>query len=65
MFAAGYRTASAGALDAVGTNGYVWSSSSSYAGSRCAGALYFHSGHVNPLYNNYRAYGFSVRCVQN
>ncbi|WP_288862127.1 hypothetical protein, partial [uncultured Alistipes sp.] len=63
--AAGYRTNSTGALSAVGTYGYVYSSSSYAAGNLRAGFLYFSSGGVYPLLGNLRAYGFPVRCVQN
>ncbi len=62
--AAGYRLNSSGALTNVGTNGYVWSSSSYYAGNNNAGYLNFNSGAVNPLNNANRANAFSVRCVQ-
>jgi len=62
--AAGYRTNSTGALTNVGTNGYVYSSSSYAAGDRNAGYLNFNSGNVNPLNGNNRANGFPVRCVQ-
>ncbi|WP_290176351.1 hypothetical protein, partial [uncultured Alistipes sp.] len=63
--ATGLRHREAGALNAVGTNGYAWSSSSYYAGIRGAGNLYFSSGSVNPLSSSIRANAFSVRCVQN
>ena len=63
--AAGCRDRSTGALTNVGTYGYYWSSSSYAAGNRNAGSLSFHSGAVYPLYYNYRAYAFSVRCVRN
>ncbi|MDE5624158.1 MAG: hypothetical protein K2I62_06075, partial [Alistipes sp.] len=62
--ATGYRTTSTGALNAVGTNGYSWSSSSYAAGNINAGNLNFNSGNVNPLNGNNRANGFPVRCVQ-
>ena len=62
--AAGYRTNSTGALTNVGTNGYVYSSSSYAAGDRNAGYLNFNSGNVNPLNNANRAAALSVRCVQ-
>ncbi len=62
--AAGNRNRETGALTNVGTNGYVWSSSSNYAGSNNAGNLNFNSSNVNPLNNTNRANGFSVRCVQ-
>ena len=63
--AAGYRASTTGALDAVGTEGVVWSSSSFAAGYRNAGNLWFRSGYVSPLLHSHRAYAFSVRCVQN
>jgi len=52
-------------LNAVGTNGYAWSSSSYAAGNLNAGNLNFNSGNVNPLNNANRAAALSVRCVQN
>ena len=52
-------------MNAVGTNGYAWSSSSYAAGNLSAGYLLFYSGRVNPLNWYYRAFGFPVRCVQN
>ncbi|WP_347283479.1 hypothetical protein [uncultured Alistipes sp.] len=63
--AAGLRYRETGALAGVGTYGYYWSSSSRLAGDYLAGHLYFNSGYVNPLGWGSRAYGFSVRCVQN
>jgi hypothetical protein len=51
-------------LTNVGTNGYVYSSSSYAAGDRNAGYLNFNSGNVNPLNNANRAAALSVRCVQ-
>ncbi len=51
-------------MNAVGTNGYAWSSSSYAAGNLNAGNLNFNSGNVNPLNGNNRANGFPVRCVQ-
>ena len=64
MPAAGYRHESSGALTNVGTWGLYFSSSSYAAGSINAGYLNFNAGNVNPLNNNNRANGFSVRCVQ-
>jgi hypothetical protein len=57
---AGYRRYSYGTLNSVGSNGYYWSSavSSSYARN-----LYFNSSNAG-MSNNYRAYGFSVRCIK-
>lgn len=63
--AAGLRYRETGALAGVGTYGYYWSSSSYAAGNLGAGFLDFGSGYVSPLDNSYRAYAFSVRCVQN
>ena len=48
----------------VGTNGYVYSSSSYAAGNYNAGYLNFNSSNVNPLNNANRAAALSVRCVQ-
>lgn len=63
--ATGYRSRETGALLAVGAGGWCWSSSSRLAGDHHAGLLYFNSGHVGPLSYTNRAYGLSVRCVQN
>lgn len=58
----GCRSYSGGSLNLVGSSGYVWLSS---AGSqRNAYGLYFDSSNVNPQNNFTRAYGFSVRPVQ-
>lgn len=62
---AGNRHRETGALAVVGAEGIVWSSSSCAAGNLDAGGLYFSSGLVYPLNGLRRAYGFSVRCVQN
>ena len=56
----GYRTKMIG----TSTGGYYWSSSPYYGNNNYAGYLYFYSGNVYPLNGNYRAYGFSVRCVR-
>ena len=48
----------------VGTNGYVYSSSSYASGDRNAGYLNFNASNVNPLNNANRAAALSVRCVQ-
>lgn len=63
--AAGLRYNISGELANTSSYGYYWSSSPYYGGSRSAGSFTFSSGTVNPLGNNNRAYGFSVRCVQN
>lgn len=58
----GCRICSDGSLNNVGSDGYVWLSSA-YSQNN-AYRLYFLSGYVDPQNNNYRAYGFSVRPVQ-
>lgn len=63
--AAGLRGNSSGELANTSSYGYYWSSSPYYGGYGTAGILCFYSGNVNPLRNYNRAYGFSVRCVQN
>jgi uncharacterized protein (TIGR02145 family) len=63
--AAGLRNNNSGELASTSSNGYYWSSSPYYGGNYSAGSLYFSSGYVYPLRNYNRAYGFSVRCVQN
>jgi uncharacterized protein (TIGR02145 family) len=60
LTAAGRRS-NAGSWYNVGSNGFYWSSSPS--GTR-ASNLYFYSTFVSPAYANYRANGFSVRCVK-
>lgn len=63
--AAGLRNYNSGELANTSSYGYYWSSSPNYGGNNNAGYLGFYSGFVYPLDNNIRAYGFSVRCVQN
>ena len=60
--ASGYRDYSDGSLNRVGSRGYVWLSSA-YS-QLDAYRLDFRSSYVNPQSSNYRAYGFSVRPVQ-
>ena len=57
---AGYRNSSNGSLNFVGSYGYYWSSTVDGAYSRY---LSFYSSSAN-MYSNYRAYGFSVRCIK-
>ena len=64
MPASGYRTYTAGALTNVGSTGVCWASSPFAAGNDNAGDLIFDARRVNPLDNNTRSYGFTVRCVQ-
>ena len=60
--ASGYRNYDAGRLCNVGYYGIYWSVTPS---SSDAFSLYFgSSGSVDPTYNDYRARGFSVRCLQ-
>ena len=57
--ASGYRGRTSGGLNYVSRYGYYWSSAS--YGSSNAYGLYFFSGRVYPVYDGYRASGFSVR----
>ncbi len=50
-----------GELYAAGSDGFYWSSTAR-DGSR-AYYLYFNSSGVSPSFNDYRYYGFSVRCL--
>ena len=60
--ASGYRYYSDGGLDLVGSYGLYWSASPN---SSTAYYLYFYSGgRVHPSDDYYRAYGYSVRCLQ-
>lgn len=58
----GYRNYSDGSLNYVGSLGYVWLSSA--FSQNYAYSLRFYSSIVYPLNYNYRAYGFSVRPVE-
>ena len=61
---AGYRENSAGSLTNVGSNANYWSTSPNASGSANAGNLNFNSSNgLNPVNNNNRVNGFSVRCV--
>ena len=63
--ASGSRSNMAGGLDYVGNSGYCWSASPRGDDSDSARSLYFNgNGSVLPLSSAYRAYGLSVRCVQ-
>ena len=57
--ASGYRANGSGSLTNMGSNGNYWS----FAGNSQTNArnLNFNSGNVNPLNNNNRSNGFSVR----
>ena len=60
--AAGCRGSNYGSMSSVGSDGFYWSSSP-YNGNY-GYSLYFYSSSVSPSYYSNRAYGFSVRCVQ-
>ena len=60
--ASGCRLYSNGSLDSVGSLGYVWLSAA-YSQNN-AYDLSFYSSYVDPQNINFRAYGFSVRPVQ-
>ncbi|MDE6045863.1 MAG: fibrobacter succinogenes major paralogous domain-containing protein [Alistipes sp.] len=62
--ASGNRNRETGALTNVGAYGECWSSSPAAAGSGNACYLEFNSDRSYPMNSNYRANGFSVRCVQ-
>jgi len=57
---AGTRSYSNGSLYNVGSSGYYWSSTVSGTDARI---LYFGSSNAS-MFSNYRAYGFSVRCLK-
>jgi uncharacterized protein (TIGR02145 family) len=57
---AGDRSCSNGSLFDVGSNGNYWSSTVDGTNSRC---LFFYSS-IAYMASNYRAYGFSVRCLK-
>jgi hypothetical protein len=59
--AAGYRNYSNGRFSDVGSFGTYWSASVTGSYGYC---LDFSSGYVDPSYDYYRAFGYSVRCVQ-
>ena len=62
--AAGNRSSSTGASSNQGAGGYYWSSSVPAAGSVNASPMSFNSAGRLNTYTYSRAYGFSVRCVQ-
>jgi hypothetical protein len=57
----GLLNANTGTLSNVGSGGYYWSSAPY---STNASGFLLNSSDMNPSGNGYRAYGFSVRCVQ-
>ena len=62
--ASGCRSYGGGSLGSFGNGGYCWSASP-YDYSRSAyGLSFLNNGYVDPSYGNHRAYGYSVRCLQ-
>ncbi|MDE6499879.1 MAG: hypothetical protein K2K83_04150 [Rikenella sp.] len=64
--APGFRHANLGTLEAVGNNGFNWSSSlpASTALNYRALHLEFHSAGIDPNSYYYRSNGFPLRCLQ-
>jgi hypothetical protein len=60
--ASGYRYYNGGSLSGVGNGGYYWSASPSSSNAYRLGFDY--GGDVDPSGSDYRAYGYSVRCLQ-
>ena len=60
--ASGYRYNYGGGLDGVGIGGGYWSASPD--GRLAYGLGFNNEGYFNPSYSGYRAYGRSVRCLQ-
>ena len=60
--ASGYRASSGGRLGLVGNYGDYWSASPS--SNRAYILAFYHFGNVYPSHSDFRAYGFSVRCLQ-
>ena len=60
--ASGYRYSLDGALRNVGTNGYYWSVTPDSSNAYYLG--FSNNGGVSPTSSYNRAYGFSVRCLQ-
>ena len=59
--AAGYRSHWSGNMNSVGSNGYYWSSTVSGTSARGPN---FYASSVYPTTTNSRAYGFTVRCIE-
>lgn len=59
----GYRNGIGGALDRV-YYGCYWSASPNPSNRLNAYTLTFHSNDVNPAYDYFRSFGYSVRCVR-
>ncbi|MCD7968835.1 MAG: fibrobacter succinogenes major paralogous domain-containing protein [Alistipes sp.] len=61
--AAGYRVRDTGVMDYSSMYGYYWSASHAASHTERVSNLYINSGGVYPATADYRANGFSVRCV--
>ena len=61
---AGIRDYSDASLSDQGSNGGYWSSSPDWASSKYARSLVLDSSSAYANYNDYRAYGYSVRCFK-
>ena len=59
--AAGYKSNNEGEVKCKGGEGNYWTSMPVFNSQPYARRLYFSSGYINPLNDNYRSYGFSVR----
>ena len=58
----GFREASRGTLIAVGNSGYSWSLTQ--AGTEAYYMRFAHNGITAINYNNHRAFGLQLRCLQ-
>lgn len=61
--ATGYRDVSTGNAGNIGTSAYYWAATPNGFEGNYGYTLYLSNGRVGPGNGNYRAYGFSVRCV--
>jgi hypothetical protein len=60
--ASGYRGGIDGSLSGVGYGGYCWSASP-YV-NHAHNLDFYYDGSVYPAYSSVRAFGYSVRCLQ-
>ena len=61
--ASGYRSMSSGSLESVPFQGFSWSCTPDRTQKYHAYCLHFYKdSYINPLYHEYRANGYSVRC---
>ena len=64
LIASGYRHRESGVLTFVGSYGCAWSGTPYASGNANAGYLVFGASFIYPLRNDFRAFGFPVRCVR-